>query len=166
MIQYLDIPPSFKISHIKTRVLNPAMEELSPYFQGLKVEPYFEKKKGHRGRPKVAGYIFSFKAEQKKEKIKVEPTQESIAKAVTGWESSHRYCPKCKQPIYKKQMENENGSYFLYGHTDWKTGECDYTTYDLANLLQEHELVEDKPLTEEQQENKNRLANLFKGLFN
>lgn len=89
-----------------------------------------------------------------------------FAKAVTGWEISHRYCPKCKRLIYKKQMENENGTYFLYGHTDWKTGECDYITYDFSDLLQGHEIQEDKPLTEEQQENKNKLANLFKGLFN
>lgn len=74
------------------------MEELSPYFQGLKVEPYFEREKDQRGRPKVAGYIFSFKAEQKKEKKKVvQPTQESIAK-VTSWKKTNRYCPKCKRP--------------------------------------------------------------------
>lgn len=163
--EYLDIPNSYRITDINKVVLNPAMEELSTYFKGLKIEPYFEKRKGQRGRPKVAGYIFSFKADQKKEKKKVEPTQESIAKAVTGWERSHRYCPKCKRPIYKKQMENENGTYFLYGHTDWKTGECNYTTYDLANLLQEHEIKENEPLTEEQKENKSKLTSLFKGLF-
>lgn len=63
-------------------------------------------------------------------------------------------------------MENENGTYYLYGHTDFKTGDCSYTTYDFADLLQEHEIKENEALTEEQQENKNKLANLFKGLFN
>lgn len=45
-------------------------------------------------------------------------------------------------------MKNDNGIYFLHGHTDWKTRECNYTTYDLADPLQKHELDGDKPLTE------------------
>ncbi len=46
-------------------------------------------------------------------------------------------------------------TYYLYGHTDFKTGDCSYTTYDFfADLIEKHQLPNDDPLTEEQQDNK------------
>ena len=164
--EYLDIPSSYTLSDINKRVLKPAIEELSPYFQGLNVEPYFDKKKGQRGRPKVAGYIFTFKAEPKKERIK-EPTQESIAK-VTDWEKTPRFCPNCHRSIYKKQLKNENGAYYLYGHTDFKTGECDFTTNDYSVLLQQYQIEQEnnEPSTKEELKNQDgilkRISNIFK----
>lgn len=71
------------------------------------------------------------------------------AKVITGWLQTGRYCPKFKRETYRKQMENDNGTYFLYGHTNWKTDECDYITYDFPDLSQGPELKEDKPLTKE-----------------
>ena len=164
--EYLDIPSSYTLSDINKRVLKPAIEELSPYFQGLNVEPYFDKKKGQRGRPKVAGYIFTFKAEPKKERIK-EPTQESIAK-VTDWEKTPRFCPNCHRSIYKKQLKNENGTYYLYGHTDFKTGECDFTTNDYSVLLQQYQIEQENNEQSTKEELKNqdgilkRISNIFK----
>lgn len=98
--EYLDIPKSYRMTDINKVVINPALKELSPYFEGLTVEKYSNKKKGQRGRPKIDGFIFSYKAEPKKERIK-EPTQESIAK-VTDWEKTPRFCPNCHRSIYKK----------------------------------------------------------------
>ena len=164
--EYLDIPSSYTLSDINKRVLKPAIKELSPYFQGLNVEPYFDKKKGQRGRPKVAGYIFTFKAEPKKELIK-EPTQESIAK-VTDWEKTPRFCPNCHRSIYKKQLKNENGTYYLYGHTDFKTGECDFTTNDYSVLLERYQIEQEnnEPSTKEELKNQDgilkRISNIFK----
>ena len=164
--EYLDIPKSYRMTDINKVVINPALKELSPYFEGLTVEKYSNKKKGQRGRPKIDGFIFSYKAEPKKERIK-EPTQESIAK-VTDWEKTPRFCPNCHRSIYKKQLKNENGAYYLYGHTDFKTGECDFTTNDYSVLLQQYQIEQEsnEPSTKEELKNQDgilkRISNIFK----
>lgn len=164
--EYLDIPKSYRMTDINKVVINPALKELSPYFEGLTVEKYSNKKKGQRGRPKIDGFIFSYKAEPKKERIK-EPTQESIAK-VTDWEKTPRFCPNCHRSIYKKQLKNENGTYYLYGHTDFKTGECDFTTNDYSVLLQQYQIEQENNEPSPQEELKNRdgilkkISNIFK----
>ena len=164
--EYLDIPKSYRMTDINKVVINPALKELSPYFEGLTVEKYSNKKKGQRGRPKIDGLIFSYKAEPKKERIK-EPTQESIAK-VTDWEKTPRFCPNCHRSIYKKQLKNENGAYYLYGHTDFKTGECDFTTNDYSVLLQQYQIEQEsnEPSTKEELKNKDgilkKISNIFK----
>ena len=153
----------YKLSDIDRRVLNPAINELKKLFIGLEVHKKYEKRK-NKGRPKLEGYWFSFKAEQKEKTQAVQPTQESIAK-VTSWEKTNRYCPRCHRAIYKKQLENENGTYYLYGHTDFKTGDCSYTTYDFADLIEKHQLPNDDPLTEEQQDNKRKFSDMIANLF-
>ena len=153
----------YKLSDIDRRVLNPAIDELKKLFIGLEVHKKYEKRK-NKGRPKLEGYWFSFKAEQKEKTQAVQPTQESIAK-VTSWEKTNRYCPRCHRAIYKKQLENENGTYYLYGHTDFKTGDCSYTTYDFADLIEKHQLPNDDPLTEEQQDNKRKFSDMIANLF-
>ena len=153
----------YKLSDIDRRVLNPAIDELKKLFIGLEVHKKYEKRKNN-GRPKLEGYWFSFKAEQKEKTQAVQPTQESIAK-VTSWEKTNRYCPRCHRAIYKKQLENENGTYYLYGHTDFKTGDCSYTTYDFADLIEKHQLPNDDPLTEEQQDNKRKFSDMIANLF-
>ena len=153
----------YKLSDIDRRVLNPAIDELKKLFIGLEVHKKYEKRK-NKGRPKLEGYWFSFKAEQKEKTQAVQPTQESIAK-VTSWEKTNRYCPRCHRAIYKKQLENENGTYYLYGHTDFKTGDCSYTTYDFADLIEKHQLPNDDPLTEEQQDNKRKFSEMIANLF-
>lgn len=164
--EYLDVPKNYTQSDIDKRVLTPALNELSPYFEGLTVEKYSNKKKGQRGRPKIDGFIFSYKAEPKKERIK-EPTQESIAK-VTDWEKTPRFCPNCHRSIYKKQLKNENGAYYLYGHTDFKTGECNFTTNDYSVLLERYQIEQEsnEPSTKEELKNKDgilkKISNIFK----
>ena len=153
----------YKLSDIDRRVLNPAIDELKKLFIGLEVHKKYEKRK-NKGRPKLEGYWFSFKAEQKEKTQAVQPTQESIAK-VTSWEKTNRYCPRCHRAIYKKQLENENGTYYLYGHTDFKTGNCSYTAYDFADLIEKHQLPNDEPLTEQQKENKRKFSNIISNLF-
>lgn len=153
----------YKLSDIDRRVLNPAIDELKKLFIGLEVHKKYEQRK-NKGRPKLEGYWFSFKAEQKEKTQAVQPTQESIAKA-TSWEKTNRYCPRCHRAIYKKQLENEHGTYYLYGHTDFKTGDCSYTTYDFADLIEKHQLTNDEPLTKEQQDNKRKFSDMIANLF-
>ena len=153
----------YKLGDIDRWVINPAIDELKKLFTGLEVHKKYEQRK-NKGRPKLEGYWFSFKAEQKEKTQAVQPTQESIAK-VTSWEKTNRYCPRCQRAIYKKQLENENGTYYLYGHTDFKTGDCAYTTYDFADLIEKHQLPNDDPLTEEQQDNKRKFSDMIANLF-
>lgn len=58
--QILDIPKSYKTSHIPQKVLNPIKKELAPYFKSLNIKPIKGKT---RGNP-VIGYRFTWKAEK------------------------------------------------------------------------------------------------------
>lgn len=158
--EYLDVPKSYRPSNIDQFIIKPSLNELSPIFEGLKCEKYYEK--GGRGRPKVKGYKWTFKAEEDAKPVEP-PTQEKVAE-VTGWQKAHGFCPKCQRQIYQKKMENENGSWIMYGHPDFKTGDCSFWTNDSADLLQEHQL-DVEPATEEQIENKKKLSSMLKNLF-
>lgn len=162
---YLDIPKSYKIGQIQTKVIIPCIDELKPYFENLKVESITEKKKQGRGRPSVTGYKFTFKVQPHADREELASlTQGQIAEK-TGWKRTGKYCPRCKREIYCSIQQNDNGSYTMYGHADWKTGDCDYFTYDISNLLEEHQLHDDKPITEEQKVNKKKLKDMLAGLF-
>lgn len=165
--EYLDIPKSYKSGHISTKVINPSIEELKPFFPGLECNAYYDNHKKGRGRPKIAGYIFSFK-EQPHEKREKQSSVKQIANK-TGWESTGKFCPQCYKPIYKRFAENENGQYYQIGHPDFKTGECDYFTNDFSNLLTQQQ-IDDKlssetAHTDEEVENVTKLTSMLKGLF-
>lgn len=59
--ELLDIPKSYRETHINERVLKPIKEELTPLFRGLTIKKKYGK---GRGKP-VIGYQFSFKSEAK-----------------------------------------------------------------------------------------------------
>lgn len=159
--EYLDIPRSYTPHNIDQRVIEPAMLELKPIVEGLKVEKTYQK--AGRGRPRLSGYIWTFKVADPVEDPAL--TQEDIA-SVTGWEETPRYCPECKRPIYRKMLENGNGTYYLYGHTDWRTGKCSYTTTDFSRLLQEHELEPvPEPVTEEQKAQVGKIQGFLSKIF-
>ena len=61
----LDIPESYRPGSIDQKILNPAVEDLAPYFMQLRIEKTYTKAK--RGR-KLAGYTFVFKPESKTQK--------------------------------------------------------------------------------------------------
>lgn len=141
---YLDIPPSFSTWKIDNRVILPSVTELEEFFHGLSVEKTYEKHIG-RGRPSVSGYIFTFDPQPHKKSGSQQPklTQHAIAKHV-GWVKTEFVCPRCHKTIYCKQMENSRGLYMMYGHTDWKTGRCDFTSYDSAELIPAYKIEEQK----------------------
>ncbi len=66
--------------------------------------------------------------------------------------------------IYKKQLENEM-AHIIYMGIQFKTGDCSYTTYDFADLIEKHQLPNDDPLTEEQQDNKRKFSDMIANLF-
>ena len=93
-----------------------------------------------------------------------EPTQEGIAK-VTGWTATQWYCPRCYRPLYKSRDKVKYGAY-MYGHTDYKTGGCDFKAYDTIDLLQEYQIPKpEEAETPEQIENKKKLADFVRSIF-
>lgn len=165
----LDVPKSYRMTNIDKIILNPAVEELAAYFENLKVSKQYSKSTKGQGRPSVSGFIFTFKPEiVKAEASTAADHQERIA-ASSEWEKTPRFCPKCHRPIYAKPMENENGMYTLYGHLDWKTGPCQYTTTHFEDLLEERQVKEleekNEPLTAELEANRSKLSAMLKNMF-
>lgn len=95
----LDMPTSYKSCHIDRLVLKPILEQLSPYFEDLKVKKIKSKK---RGNP-VLAYEFTWKKEvtgtydpDKFNKPKPEPKKASKSKS-----SKKTNVPKWSNPEYK-----------------------------------------------------------------
>lgn len=169
--EYMDIPKSYQLSNIKVRIIDHSINELRPYFKNLKCKPYYDDHSKGRGRPKLMGYIFTFKKQPHHEEKQIVLPEKSYKQALsqqevadrTGYTKTSWYCPRCHRPIYKKELE-KNGKYFLYGHADHKTGGCNFKTFDVADLLRKEHLPPPE-LTEQQLENKKKLAKIVGGMF-
>ena len=72
--ELLGVPKSYKMSHIDSFILNPAIEQLRPYFKGLRLEKI---KKGIR----ISGLKFTWKNEKEKKGdiIEVQPVKRKKA---------------------------------------------------------------------------------------
>ena len=164
--EYLDIPKGYKPGHISTKVLIPSIEELTPFFPGLKCTPYYHKKSG-RGRPSVSGYEFTFKKQSHKKEKSV-PVARIATK--TNWEKIGKYCPVCHQEVWKKRMTNENGEYWMIGHPDFKTGGCDWTSNNFGDSLSSDDINRleseaSQSITEMEKENVKTLKGILKNIF-
>lgn len=166
--EYLDIPESYKAGQIVTKVLNPAMEELKVFFKGLTYTPYYNRS-GTSGRPSVAGYEFTFKKHEATPKENDGNAVPRIAMK-TGWKPTGKLCPICKKEVYQKEMHNENGMYYLLGHPDFKTGDCNWTATEWSSLLtkeqiQENEYEKRTESSSQMKENKKKIDDIVSGLF-
>lgn len=101
----LDMPTSYKSSHIDRLVLKPILEQLSPYFEDLKVKKIKSKK---RGNP-VLAYEFTWKKEVtgtyeqgKFDKPKSEPKKASKSKS-----SKKTNVPKWSNSDYKNETSED-----------------------------------------------------------
>lgn len=101
----LDMPTSYKSCHIDRLVLKPILEQLSPYFEDLKVKKIKSKK---RGNP-VLGYEFTWKKEvpgtydpDKFNKPKSEPKKASKSKS-----SKKTNVPEWVNPDYKNETSED-----------------------------------------------------------
>lgn len=101
----LDMPTSYKSCHIDRLVLKPILEQLSPYFEDLKVKKIKSKK---RGNP-VLGYEFTWKKEvtgtydpDKFNKPKPEPKKASKSKS-----SKKTNVPKWSNSEYKNTTSED-----------------------------------------------------------
>lgn len=100
--ELLDVPKSYKQWHVNTKILKPAMEELSKYFDNLKVEKEYFKK---RGRP-LKSYTFTFKPDKKEKfidnKFEKNSYQKPHQEISTNWESHIPKKEKNKEGISNK----------------------------------------------------------------
>lgn len=101
----LDMPTSYKSCHIDRLVLKPILEQLSPYFEDLKVKKIKSKK---RGNP-VLAYEFTWEKEvagtydpDKFNKPKSEPKKASKSKS-----SKKTNVPKWSNPEYKNTTSED-----------------------------------------------------------
>lgn len=108
----LDIPDSYRMREIDTRVLKPIEKELSPLFDNLKIRKI--KKRG-RGRGGVVDKLeFKFDKE-----IVISKTDNTDNDKYYEPKSIGRNCPQCGKPLYELF---HNGSVF-YGHYFHQQGE-------------------------------------------
>ena len=64
--KYLNIPEVYGATKIREKIIEPAIEELKPYYSELSfVEVYKRKKKGERGRKQISSYRFYFTKEKR-----------------------------------------------------------------------------------------------------
>ena len=116
--ELLDIPKSYRETHINERVLKPIKEELTPLFRGLTIKKKYGK---GRGKP-VIGYQFSFKAEAKNADDFSKGSQEELRKKMFNIEHNgelsqeEKWIAKDKvlglklgthEADFKKQIEKE-----------------------------------------------------------
>lgn len=164
--EYMDVPASYKMSQIKERIIDKAIEELSPTFKGLHVEYIKEGRKG-KGRRKVTGFKFLFTPEKRKPAGESPVSIDYIARA-GGWNKTGKYCPVCLQEIYEKKLKSTYGEYILLGHPDFKTGICDKTFNDYSQLLSRKQLEEIRLREKEPEiikENVDKIEDIVNSLF-
>ena len=109
------------------RNLDNAINELEKFFPNLKYKKIYDTA-NTKGRPAVVGFRFTFKP-RKRVKSHEGLTQEQIA-GMTDAIWTGKYCPKCGEKIFSKNFTADKGiAYTKLGHTDYKTGGCDYRPY-------------------------------------
>lgn len=141
----LDIPETFKKSgKIEERIINPAIEELSPYFKDLKVNKHYGQTQ-KKGRPPVVGYIFTF--------------EKQIDEKTSGIK-----CPRCGKPLIYKMVNNN----WCWCHKDgWKTNaDCSAIFNEMAEIHEERknkDIQEEglQEMTEDQKKNKEKISQMI-----
>ena len=144
----LDMPTSYKSCHIDRLVLKPILEQLSPYFEDLKVKKIKSKK---RGNP-VLAYEFTWKKEvtgtydpDKFNKPKPEPKKASKSKS-----SKKTNVPKWSNPEYKNTTSEDKKLVLA----------------EFKQICLEISETEDKDKLKRLNERKNELTKLLKQLDN
>ena len=120
----LDVPESYRLSDLRRRVLTPIRDELSNYFEGLKIEEV--KGVGPKGRMTTTHLYFTFKRNTEKGVWFDDDTR--------GMLSDEYRCPACGEPLYA--IIKEDGDVF-YGHKEgWKaTAPCTRTFGSLDEIV-------------------------------
>jgi len=159
----LGIPESFEMCHIDSRIIEPAIDELKQFFPRLRVEKIRKRITSGQGNSTVVGLTFKWNAQVKS--IESKPMQEQNQKSsndsnnpaddmqdkipVTSYKDIGKICPICKRKIYEKEIKNESDSFLIYGHKDWKTGPCNFSTKYYTELLVDNSIPTLEPVKSE-----------------
>lgn len=90
----LDIPKSYAVGSIIRDVINPAIEEIEPYFGVLVMEPQFEVRNHTRGKRPIKSFRFEFTPEPKNQLQTLEEEKPKQQKRV------EYTCPQCGQKLH------------------------------------------------------------------
>ena len=157
--EYLDIPKSFKVGMIDKRVINPALEELSPYFDGLKVTKQYKKSSSGKGRPSVVGYEFTFKLQLQKERPALSD----------NFKRTGRICSVCGREFVEIPTSDKSRVFFGHTNSDREETGCDLIYKTISELDgQLPESKEEEVSSEEakrREENKKKINSIFGKLF-
>lgn len=157
--EYLDIPKSYRVTNIDQFVINPTLEELSPYFEGLKVTKQYKKSSSGKGRPSVVGYEFTFKQQLQKEKPALSD----------NFKRTGRICSVCGRGFV--EIPTNDKSRVFFGHTNFDREEtgCDLiykTISELDGQLPESKKEEvSSEEAKRREENKKKINSIFGKLF-
>lgn len=155
----LDIPKSYAVKDIDKVVLSKSIEELSAYFPKLMVKKEYKKSSSGRGRPAVAGYIFTFVPEERYRDKKEEQKKAKIKKIPYP-------CPRCGGELIERKMNGKIAFCHADGHEDGAVCSAVFNSLDeLIPSSDDRNLSSDEQLTEEQHENKKKISDLLKGIF-
>ena len=118
----IDIPESYRMCDIDTRVLNPALSELNNYFKDLKL---IKKHSKGRGNP-VESLSFIFKKQVDLKTIENNKNIKLISNAdkTLSAKSRQHICPECNQAL--DIIRGKNGDFWGHKWTDQGSG-CKYT---------------------------------------
>lgn len=152
----LDVPKSYKITHIDDVILKPAIKELSSYFEDLKVEKGYKKSSSGKGRPSVSKYIFTFEKEERyKDKKK------KIKNKVIPYP-----CPKCGGQLIERKMNGKIALCHADGHLPDAPCKAIFNGYDEVMPKKDcYAADQSESITEERKENKEKLSSIFGKLF-
>lgn len=155
----LDVPKSYAVKDIDKVVLSKSIDELSLYFKNLKVEKEYKKSSSGRGRPAVAGYIFTFTPEERYKDKKEEQKRAKVKKVPYP-------CPICGGELIERKMNGKIAFCHADGHEDGAVCSAVFNSLDeLIPSSDDRNLSSDDQLTAEQHENKKKISDLLKGLF-
>lgn len=132
--ELLDIPKSYRETHINERVLKPIKEELTPLFRGLTIKKKYGK---GRGKP-VIGYQFSFKAEHKNADDFSKGEQENLRRKMFNIEHNGELSQEEKWVAKDKVLNLKIGTHEADFHAQQQNKEK-----ELLSEIQKKGLLED-----------------------
>lgn len=126
---YLDIPKNYRMSEVDCNVINIAIDELSPYFQGLTVSKETRHKLHRRGRPAIDTLVWSWTPQTQKKVVatNTDEQQRSRSKCKKVVSRTNFICPECSEKAIIELTAKD-------GHIFWKCENCKKTFSSMAEV--------------------------------
>jgi plasmid replication initiation protein len=126
---YLDIPKNYRMSEVDCNVINIAIDELSPYFQGLTVSKETRHKLHRRGRPAIDTLVWSWIPQTQKKVVatNTDEQQQSRSKCKKVVSRTNFICPECSEKAIIELKAKDD-------HIFWKCENCKKTFSTIAEI--------------------------------